>query len=852
MKYYFPLWKYGLQRAALQVPCYIFVLIWALLALASASGADTTAAGQTAGEEVPGQALKKVQQTNLFPAQLAESIPRQADALDLLRKSVERLRNNVDELEHKRRELQQLKQQMSATKSALAPRLSAVDGEISQLGKAPEAPGAVEAPEIVEERDHLNSIRASIVAAQKRTDLSILRAQNLEEQIQEYQLQNFTSDILRRSRSPVSGALWRNLDDALPRVLIQIKTIAGNWWAIARLNPISLSLALIIGISCYVLLVLARQRIFKSMESVPTAARPGFLHRAMRASLLAFVLVMPGMLAAVAIFVTGELLHLWDDTIRKVAYSALTGFLIFLFVTALATGILQPQWPNWRLVGIPTNVAQRLLWTINAIAAVYAADLFLHHMIQLFHMPVEIRILETSLANGAFAVLLIVLALTALPDDYERASARLIKISLNILRVPLGLVALTIIIVTLAGYVALGRFIAGQVLLMGAGGVAVLLLHLGIRVMAANPHQLGEPLGRLISEGKWLSQQRWQKIFDIIAFFANVFLITIALTLLLLSWGIPFSQLLNSLKSLLFGFEIGQFRISLVNILMGVGLFAAVLLITRMVQGWVDRSVLNAPNVDRGIANSLHTGLGYLGFAAAALVGISYIGIDLTQLTLVIGALSLGVGLGLQSIVNNFVSGLILLVERPVKVGDWVVVGDQQGYVRKISVRSTEIETFDRASVIIPNATLIGGTVQNWTHRSPMGRIVIPVGVSYQSDPQEVHDLLMNIAKTSDKVLGFPEPFVTFDDFGTSSLNFSLRCYVSDINSGLLTKTVLRMEIFKMFQERGIEIPYPQQDLHLRDLDGIKAIFAKAQQQLTVQAGSTDSENSDNNDGEKK
>ena len=193
-------------------------------------------------------------------------------------------------------------------------------------------------------------------------------------------------------------------------------------------------------------------------------------------------------------------------------------------------------------------------------------------------------------------------------------------------------------------------------------------------------------------------------------------------------------------------------------------------------------------------------------------------GLDLSNIALVAGALSVGIGFGLQSIVNNFVSGLILLAERPIKTGDWVVVGGDQGYVRKISVRATKIETFDRATVIVPNAELISNRVMNWMHDGSMGRIIIPVGVSYDADPEQVREILLRIADESEYVSSYPGPSVFFMDFGASSLDFELRCYIQDINSSLSAKSALRFAIFKAMKEAGIEIPFPQQDIHVRSL----------------------------------
>src|SRR5690606_33774760 len=158
-------------------------------------------------------------------------------------------------------------------------------------------------------------------------------------------------------------------------------------------------------------------------------------------------------------------------------------------------------------------------------------------------------------------------------------------------------------------------------------------------------------------------------------------------------------------------------------------------------------SVMARGRVDAGVRNSIRTVVGYAGLAIAALIGISAAGINLTSLALVVGGLSLGIGFGLQNIVQNFVSGLILLAERPFKAGDWIVAGGVSGNVKKISVRATEIETFQKQTVILPNSELINAAVGNWTHKNKLGRVDVPVGVAYSSDPRRVHAVLTEIVE---------------------------------------------------------------------------------------------------------
>ena len=242
--------------------------------------------------------------------------------------------------------------------------------------------------------------------------------------------------------------------------------------------------------------------------------------------------------------------------------------------------------------------------------------------------------------------------------------------------------------------------------------------------------------------------------------------------------------------------------------------------------------------MDHGVANSIQTAVGYLGVVAATLAAVSYAGFDITNLAIVAGALSIGIGFGLQSIVNNFVSGLIILFERPIKVGDWVSVNNYEGHVRRISVRSTEIETFDRTNVIVPNSEFISNAVVNLTHRNALGRVIIPVGVSYQADPEFVQDLLLRVARDCPLVLGVPAPSVAFEDFGASSLDFTVRAYIEDVNNRLSVASDLRIRIFKALAAANVEIPYPQQDVHMRDLDPVRTVLQQLALERTTRAQS--------------
>ncbi|MBO4643102.1 MAG: mechanosensitive ion channel, partial [Alphaproteobacteria bacterium] len=201
----------------------------------------------------------------------------------------------------------------------------------------------------------------------------------------------------------------------------------------------------------------------------------------------------------------------------------------------------------------------------------------------------------------------------------------------------------------------------------------------------------------------------------------------------------------------------------------------------------------------------------------ALLISLSVMGVDLKSLGVLVGALSVGLGFGLQHIVNNFISGILILFERPFRIGDWIVINGHEGIVRKINIRSTELETFDKAQIIIPNADIISGALTNWTLHDSMGRLTINFGVGYASDLKKVIKLTLETTKGDDRILNDPPASVIVTSFDESSIGIQLRCYVGDISKRVLVKSDLIIKIHKIFQENSIEIPFPQRVITMQN-----------------------------------
>jgi potassium efflux system protein len=368
----------------------------------------------------------------------------------------------------------------------------------------------------------------------------------------------------------------------------------------------------------------------------------------------------------------------------------------------------------------------------------------------------------------------------------------------------------TIVISALGGYIGFARFFAQQVVVTGAILVTMYVGFLSAGAISEIGAFSNTMLGRSLDERYRLDATRDDQLGLVAGLVINFLVLAIGVPLILLQWGFRWGDLESWFYRFATEIRIGSLTISIAGILTGVLVFVIGYFVARGFQRWLDGKVMARGRVDAGVRNSVSTAVGYAGIAIACLVGLSVAGIDLSNLALVAGALSLGIGFGLQNIVNNFVSGLILLAERPFKVGDWIVAGPVSGIVSKISVRATEIETFQRQTVILPNSELINAAVGNWTHRNRLARVDIPVRVAHGTNPRKVHDLLLAIAREQPRILRNPEPMVAFLGYGDTSLDFELRYFIGDVMTGVVIQNELRFAIIERFAAERIGMPRPQ------------------------------------------
>ncbi len=255
---------------------------------------------------------------------------------------------------------------------------------------------------------------------------------------------------------------------------------------------------------------------------------------------------------------------------------------------------------------------------------------------------------------------------------------------------------------------------------------------------------------------------------------------------------------------------VASFRVPIRQGVLAVMLFLSITYILRLIRDAFMPRLFNHLHFNNNTESSATSIVGYISVLIAGLISLSVLGVNLKSLGLLISALSVGLGFGLQHVVNNFISGILILFERPFRIGDWIVLNDKEGIVRKINIRSTELETFDKALIIIPNADIISGVLTNWTLTDSKGRLLINVGVGYDSDLEKVLQLAVSIIKNDPRILSDPPASAIVTSFDDSSIEIQLRCYISNVMQRSVVKSDLMIRLQKTFNDNGIDIPFPQ------------------------------------------
>ena len=716
--------------------------------------------------------------------------------------------------------------------------LSRITTRLAALGPAPAEGETPEAEVIAEQRKIFQTEIAQLDARIKESELVITKSNQLDRRIGALLRAQTVRKLSRRVRLPMDPDI---ITAAVPEgfvVLRQLAAAPGLWWDTLSLEQRSdflfYRMLLLGGLVAIGFGAALRYFLLRWLKRDPAELDPSYSRRLFAGIGKGLADgAIPALILAAFLYRSTAPDSLLTGLLGDMARSLFLALIVFVVAAALPRAVLAPDLPAWRLLPLLPDNARRISNRITLLAAIFSFDLFFLWSTESLPISLELESLYSFLTTTLEAIVVLTLLRTSLwryaPEtDDDRAEEEAEEVpdrrrrAWRIARRLAAVIAISSIAASLLGYADLGSYLSNNLIFSGGLVACIFLLRgLGRELIGAAVR------AKMVSDHLELKYQTrtvlkfWFRLALDIAGWG--FGIAVAL----LVWGVPRDDLWNWIVALFSGFKIGNVKISLAEIVTAVIVFLVVVAVTRMLQRALNEKVFPRTRFDIGVRHSLSMALGYVGFAIAALIGINALGLDLSNLAIIAGALSVGIGFGLQAIVNNFVSGLILLVERPVKVGDWVIIGAHEGTVKRISVRATEIETFDRQSVIIPNSELISSAVGNWTHKDRLCRVIIDIGVAYGSETSKVREILLRCASENSHVLKQPAPYVVFRNFGDSSLDFQLRCFLSDVDYFLVVPSELRFAIDEAFRQANIEIPFPQRDLHVRSVGDLPEALAE-------------------------
>ena len=822
----------------------LFILMLSQLVLASSLGAQTNPAFRANELDVnsPQQTITAQQDRAI-----ADRLANWRGILLSTEQALSRAGLGDDELAQKLDEISAIRLKALELELQIEPQVTQIKEQLTELGPVPKEDEPGESGEITKKRKELEEKFSHSDGELKASRLVAVRSAQIERQLIENRRHRFVTQISQRSSSffnlELWSAFWLGFEGFWHRFTLLLAD-SGSALKSKIDNSNFLTLILVGGFLLILYGVIFLRRMLQHWTEHILGKNSGGVRKRIdqledvsaqqlekdqqeldnftKIRLAGVSFVRNGVVPSVAILLLFYVLTIPDimtTRLESLIFEATLVIAAAIVSIILAKSFLSPNDDFHRVVSLSQHISAKTFRIIIAGILLIALLRLINKTASILVSPLEVSIgLSAMLALVCIISLVFVLKIVATKSESEERSqiASVNLVRWRYLNPLFWLVCIFGIISLITGYIAFAEFLAWQILI---AAFIFALLWLGLELLDLHRENYLDT-----DEGQWRNLSRAtgfsrQTVLQIGVFgFGLVKLAVIVATALIfmISWGYRTGDWAGVVSEAFFGFKIGGLSISFSAIALAIMLFVAGYIVTMAIQHWLRNQFLPTTNLDPGLRNSIATVFGYAGFVLALLLAITAAGLDLSKVAIVAGALSVGIGFGLQSIVNNFVSGLILLAERPIKSGDWIVTTGGEGTVRKTSVRSTEIETFDGAVVIIPNSTLITEAVTNWTHHGQKGRIKIAIGVGYDSDPDQVRQILLECASKNGHLLKRPAPNVYFMDFGTDALMFEFRGYLADINYSLSTKSDLRFAFLRELRKSNIEIPFPQRDIHIK------------------------------------
>jgi potassium-dependent mechanosensitive channel len=690
-----------------------------------------------------------------------------------------------------------------------------ITSQVEGLGAVPKD-GQQELETIAAQRKELNAQLARATAAQKQFVLIGLEAEQAQARLTALQRSQFLQRIFKADKSILSPTLWKDLWDGGGIFATRIGGLMSNaiGEASARSNTsgfLLLPLGLFVfGMVMFRLLpgLMARMGVAAGyQDEIPTGLTK-LWHVIWSYTKYLLVIAVFLVLLLASLDVAGYLTREFESLTRIVTSSLqpalLYGGLIYF--------VASPRKPKWRLVAVEGGAAKVLVGIVALAYFVYGIGDQITAYASSINLPVSFAVGQTAISAlllicfvGAGLILVRREALKGLATESNPYFLTWFTSFMPLWWVLLGIAALAL----LFGFIALSYFIAGNLLDTAMLAVVIGLLHAFTDALATAAVDPRARTGHTLRRWTQWSDTGIQRLVLLMRTLADAALVVVGIFTLVAMWTVVLFDLPSFFSGLGAGVQIGNITISPKALLIAIAVLAVGATATRYVTRWLERRVLPETQFDKGVQDSLRAVAGYTGYSLAAVFALTAAGLDFSSMALVFGALGVGIGLGLQSVVNNFVSGLILLAERPVRVGDWVVTAAGEGLVKKINVRTTELETFDNCSIIIPNSNLIAEPVRNWTHRDSVGRFTVNVVFNHAADAEALSKHLMSIVQAHPKVMRHPPPIVQLSRISVTGLEFDIRAHIRDVFEAPEVASDIRIEIAKTVPHEDISSTLP-------------------------------------------
>jgi small-conductance mechanosensitive channel len=718
-----------------------------------------------------------------------------------------------------------VRQQADDAVTTLTPELTLIDARIAELGPKPATP---EAPDIAAQRRTLTAQRSAIDGAIKRGRLLSVEATQLADEIVGAQAERFGEHVSERVASPLSPALWADIWRDLPRDgrrVARFADEAGTIFLRAAAGP-KLWVMLVGALLAVLLAFPVRIWLRRAGRRYAIASAPG--SRARRTGLALWFLLVGTLSNAFA--ATGLVQGLrWAGALSPradaLAQTFLFGSILAAFMISLGGCLLLRRQPSWRLLPIGDDAATALRphsWAVGLITLAAAMTTSANRVLA---MSTSARVAAEGAIALAYALLIMATLVTiarlrAAADLARAAEAGEVREPPHRAAVTLVLLAAWSVVAVavgaaLFGYVPFALFLMRETIWIAVVAGALTLLLAGIDDIVTTVFSSESRFGRAARSGVGVRGGTIDQIGVLLSALLRVVLVLLAVASVLVGFQSDLGTMIERFAEAANGIRVGEVTIAPGAILRAIAVLVVALAAMRGVGRWLEAKYLPATALDAGARNSVATMVRYAGIILAVVWALASLGIGMERIALVLSALSVGIGFGLQAITQNFVSGLILLAERPVKIGDLVRIGDQEGDVKKISVRATEIQIADRSTLIVPNSELITKTIRNMTLSDPIGRIQILFAVPVGTDVGAARDILLAIYAAHPGVLDDPEPVVFIDDLAGGQVTLKSFAYVSGPRAAYPVRSAVLFEMLDRFARAGIHLETPAQEVRL-------------------------------------